>query len=63
VAVAWQLFAGRAPLEPSLAIFAAVGLLLVWMVTLARGALAWRSAIRAQTAAVVPPQPVLAQSR
>jgi hypothetical protein len=63
VAVAWQMFAGRAPLEPSPATFAAVGLLLGWMVALARGAWAWRSAIQAQTAAVVPPQPVLAQSR
>jgi hypothetical protein len=63
VAVAWQMFAGRSPLEPSPATFAAVGLLLAWMVALARGAWAWRSATRAQTAAVVPPQPVLAQSR
>jgi hypothetical protein len=63
VAVAWQMFSGRSPLEPSPATFAAVGLLLVWMMALARGAWAWRSAMRGQTAAVVPPQHVLAQSR
>jgi Domain of unknown function (DUF4281) len=63
VAVAWQMFAGRSPLEFSPATFAAVGLLLVWMVALARGAWAWRSAMRGQTAAAPPPRPVLAQSR
>ncbi|HEV3298434.1 MAG TPA: ABA4-like family protein [Planctomycetaceae bacterium] len=63
VAVAWQMFAGRSPLEPSPATFAAVGLLLVWIVALARGVWAWRSATRGQAAAVPPPQAVLAQSR
>jgi hypothetical protein len=63
LAVACQMFAGRSPLEPSPATFAAVGLLLVWMVALARGAWAWRSAMRGQTAAVPPAQAALAQSR
>jgi hypothetical protein len=63
VAAAWQLFAGRAPLEPSVAGVAAAGLLLVWIVALGRGVLAWRSANGRRTAAASPPQAVLVQSR
>ena len=44
LAVAWQMFAGRAVLEPSAATFAAAGLLLVWAVSLGRGAYAWQAA-------------------
>jgi protein-S-isoprenylcysteine O-methyltransferase Ste14 len=63
LAVACQMFAGRSPLEPSPPTLAAVALLLLWMVALARGAWAWRSATRGRTAVVPPPQAVLAQTR
>jgi hypothetical protein len=63
VAVAWQMFAGRAPLEPTAATLAAVALLLVWLVALGRGAYAWHSATRERATAISPPEAVLAQSR
>ncbi|HEV8001811.1 MAG TPA: hypothetical protein VGP63_18135, partial [Planctomycetaceae bacterium] len=62
LAVAAQMFAGRAPLEPTMAAFSAVGLIGIWAIALGRGAYAWRSSTRVRSTGV-PPQPVLAQSR
>lgn len=62
LAVAAQLFAGRAPLAPSVALFAAVTLISVWATTLARGAFAWHSSRRVRRESAQP-EVVLAQSR
>jgi hypothetical protein len=62
LAVMLQLLSGRSPLEPSPATFSAVGLLLVWLIALARSAYAWQSAAR-ERGTTVPPRAVLAQSR
>jgi hypothetical protein len=62
LAVAAQMFAGRAPLEPTMVSFSAAGLIGIWAIALGRGAYAWRSSTRARTMDVQP-QTVLAQSR
>jgi hypothetical protein len=62
LAVAVQLFAGRAPLEPTMATFSAAGLIGIWAIALGRGAYAWRSSTRVRSTGVQP-QTVLAQSR
>jgi hypothetical protein len=50
VAVAWQMFAGRGPLEASLAGLAAAALIGVWALSLARGAYAWHLSTRVRRA-------------
>jgi hypothetical protein len=62
LAVAAQMFAGRAPTELSAATFAAVGLLLVWSVALGRGVWMWQSSTRIRANAAEP-QAVLAHTR
>jgi hypothetical protein len=54
LAAAAQVFAGRAPLDPTVATFLAAVLICVWATALGRGAHAWRSSMRVRSAGVQP---------